>query len=98
MSRPTLAEEVADYAGRGFIIEHHTDTAAQLRKPKSFSALTFLALTCVFVVPGVLYLVAYLGRSDELIYLYVDHSGHVRRRGGKWTLGSWIGRRVSGRA
>lgn len=98
MSRLTLAEEVAHYAGRDFVIEHLSDTAAQLRKPKSFSATTFLLLTCLFVVPGALYVLAYLGRRDELIYLYVDGSGRVRRRGGKWTLGSWIARRASGRA
>jgi hypothetical protein len=98
MSRLTLAQEVAYYAGQGFVIEHATDTAAQLRKPKSFSVFAFLALTCLFVVPGAVYLLAYLGRSDELIYLHTDGDGRVRRRGGKWTLGSWMARRVSGRS
>lgn len=93
-----LDQEIAHYSRRGFTVLSRTETSASLHKPKRFHFALFVLGLLAFGVPGLLYLAWYLAQRDESLYLSVDASGRVQRHGGKWTLGSWMARRVQGRA
>jgi hypothetical protein len=65
-----LERVIADYVSHGYQVTSHTDSSAQLVKKKEFSWLLALLL-------WILYLLIYLSKRDETVYLYVDEHGQV---------------------
>ena len=73
-----LDREVAKYVERGFRVISRTDATAQLVKPKSFSMLWFFILMFTLIGWG-FYVVYYLAKKDETIYLQVLPNRKIRR-------------------
>ena len=77
--RAILQREINSYIRRGFRVVSQTDTTAQLVKPKHFSL--FWAIILTFLIVGIiLYLLYYLTKRDEVVYLEVDEQGRMKRR------------------
>jgi len=74
--RDILDREIAKYVKRGYRVTSHTDTTAQLVKPKHFGC-TWLLLSLLSL--GIA-LVFYLYTKDQAIYLEVTPTGRVKRR------------------
>ena len=91
-----LRGEIARYVSRGYEVTTQTDDSAALVKRKRFSFLAFIVLFVLGVIPGIIYVAWYAAKKDDTIYLHLDDSGSVQRRGGKWTLGRFISEKVRG--
>lgn len=83
-SMMALDVEIARYAAEGFRIVSRTGTSAQLVKPKQFNfwlALFFLiGLGWVFgigVILLIIYVLYYIAKREEQVYLAVDPGGNV---------------------
>jgi hypothetical protein len=79
--RAILQREVERYVGQGYRVVSQTDTTAQLVRPKHFSCLIATICLLLAVLPFVLYLLIYMGSRDSQVYLSVDDSGRLHRRG-----------------
>ncbi len=79
--RAILEREINGYLSRGFQVQSQTETTAQLVKPKRFSLLWAVLWLFVFGVGLVLYLLYYLSKKDETIYLEVGGAGQIKRIG-----------------
>lgn len=79
--RTILQREISGYLRRGFRVQSQTETTAQLVKPKKFSLLWAVLWFFVFGVGLVLYLLYYLSKKDETVYLEVGEAGQVKRIG-----------------
>ena len=82
-----LDAEVMKYARRGYEVRSRTQTAAQLVRPKKFSFIWALLWFLVFGVGILVYVLYYLGKSDQTVYLQVDERGKVvspNTAGGMW--------------
>ena len=74
-----LSHEINKYANFGYRIVSRTETSAQLVKPKEFS---FIAALLWFILLGVgliIYLLYYLSKKDDAVYLMVSKNGKVNR-------------------
>ena len=85
----TLKSEIAHYVGKGFQVRGQDAESAALVKPKRFSLLWFFAGFGIFYLPW------YVAKRDESIYIWQDEQG-LHSRGGKWTLGSMVRKRMVG--
>jgi hypothetical protein len=86
--RAILRAEIEKAARKGWRVVSQTDAAAQLVKPREFSAtwafLWFLACGVGLVV----YLLYYAGKRDQQLYLDVDVEGTLH-----WSYGAaWLTR------
>ena len=71
-----LQREIAQYAGQGYVIVSQMGYSAQLRKPKKFSLLwSIFWLIFGLGIGFVIYILYYLAKRDELIYVEVMPSG-----------------------
>ena len=70
------------YQRRGYEIIDRTDTTCQLRKSKSFSVLWAVLWTLVGGVGLIVYLIYYLAKRDELVFIEVNEFGEVHTHGG----------------
>lgn len=94
VTAPAIQAEVAKYAGRGWQVTHQDGNSAALVRRKKFSLPAFLLSWLFFLFGGILYLLYYfLLKRDESLYLYLDESGQLQRRGEKWTVGRWFASR-----
>ncbi len=72
-----LNQAIQGYQKDGYRLVSSTETTAQLYKPKEFSCC--LAVIMVFLIIGiVLYLLYYLSKKDDSVYLEVDEYGRLR--------------------
>lgn len=76
-----LDAEVARYARVGFRVAVRTPTTAQMVRPKRFSLGWALLWLLVVLIGFVIYLLYYLSKRDELVYLAVDERGLLRAEG-----------------
>lgn len=76
-----LQAEIDRYVKRGYRVVSQTDHAAQLVRPKHFSFPLFVLFLLLFAVPALLYVLYYLGKREQTVYLTVDERGRVQRRG-----------------
>ena len=72
-----LSREIKKYVRRDFRVISRTDTTTQLVKPKKFSFLWALFWLIMFGVGLIFYLIYYLAKKDEVIYIEVESSGEV---------------------
>ena len=77
--RAILDREIKRYVKRGFRVISRTDTTAQLVKPKKFSFFWAFIWFLVLIVGFVIYLLYYVSKKDETIYLEVDERGRIKR-------------------
>jgi hypothetical protein len=75
-----LEREIGIYGKRGFHVVTRTDTTAQLMRPKHFSCLWATLWFLVFGVGLLIYAFYYLSKSDEVVNIFIDEYGQVRRR------------------
>lgn len=80
--REILQKEINGYVRRGFHVASQTDTTAQLIKPKKFSFWWALLWFLLFGVGLLIYVLYYLAKKDETVYLEVSPDGQVSRRTG----------------
>jgi tetratricopeptide (TPR) repeat protein len=72
-----LDRVIRGYQKSGYRLLSRTETTAQLYRPKQFSCC--IAVIMVFLVIGIiLYLLYYLTKKDETVYLEVDQYGRVK--------------------
>ncbi len=67
----SLNPVIAYYVSKGYRVISQTETSAQLVKPKKFSLFWGVLLFLVFIVPFVIYLLSYLAKKDQSIYLQI---------------------------
>lgn len=72
-----LGKAIALYVQHGYRVSSQTENTAQLVKPKKFNAVAAFFLFLFFIVPFVLYLLAYIAQNDKTIYIVVDDSGTI---------------------
>ena len=77
--RDILQKEIGRYIRKGFRVVSQTDTSAQLVKPKRFSLLWAIIWLILAVLPFILYLLWYLSRKDQVVYLTVDTQGRISK-------------------
>ena len=85
-----LQDETARRTGQGWVLVLRDGAEAQMRKPKRFSILWFLAWTILSV--GTLfwvYLIWHWAKSDQLIFLRVVEGQLVVTGGGRGVFGAW---------
>lgn len=82
-----LDQEIRRYTAQGFRVTSRTATTAQMLKPKQFNVAVAVLGLLVFVVGLLVYLLIYLGQSDETLYLTVGEDGRVQRSGNARALG-----------
>jgi hypothetical protein len=75
-----LDKEVEKYAERGFRVVAGTDTTAQLVKPKTYSFLWAFIWFLFLIVGLLLYILWYMAKKDEQVYLTVDEKGHIHKK------------------
>ncbi len=85
-----LQREINSYISRGFRVQSQTETTAQLLKPKRFSLLWAILWFFFFGVGLLLYLLYYLSKKDETIYLEIAESGQVKRNGAGGLAGNGL--------
>jgi hypothetical protein len=73
----TLNKAIAEYQAAGWILLNLTSSSAQLKKPKEFSVGFFILGLLLLVIIGVIYLIAYAVKSDELVTLTTDDQGNL---------------------
>jgi hypothetical protein len=73
-----LDAAINEYLGRRYSVQFRTSTTAQLVRPKKFSAGWAILWLLVFIVGLFVYILYYLGKRDERVYLQVDEFGSVR--------------------
>ena len=76
-----LNEEIEKYVRKGYRVQSQTATTVQLIKPKSFS---FFWAFVWFLLLGfglVIYLLHYVAKKDEAVYIEIDEEGKVTVRG-----------------
>jgi hypothetical protein len=72
-----LNQTIKVYQDRGWILLGNSNGAAQLKKPKKFNALLFIILIIPGIVLGLLYLIDYAVKKDELITFSTDTQGNI---------------------
>lgn len=72
-----LQREISSYVSRGFRVVSQTQITAQLVKPKKFSCLVAIICLILAVLPFILYLLYYLAKRDETVYLEVNPQGRI---------------------
>ncbi len=72
-----LDSEVAKWSGRGYVVESESATSVQMRRPKELSGCTALLLLVLFVPGLFIYLLWYLLKRDETIFININEIGHV---------------------
>lgn len=76
--RKTLLENTIDYFVRqGFLVYSQTEDSVQLVRPKRFSFLLALIFLLLYGFPLLLYVLYYLSRNDEALYIRVDGQGTI---------------------
>ncbi len=78
--RDTLQREVTGYIRRGYRVLSQTDTTAQLVKPKTFSFFWAFIWLLALGVGLIVYIIYYMAKKDEQVYIEVDEEGRVKRR------------------
>jgi len=78
--KAALQARINHYLGQGYRVVSQTDTTAQLVKPKTFSCLFAVILFVLMVLPFIIYLLYYMSKKDEVVYLSVDDYGKVSER------------------
>lgn len=78
--REILQREINGYLKRGFRVVSQTETSAQLLKPKVFSLLWAFLWFLGFGIGIIVYIIWYMAKRDETVYIEVDDKGHVKRR------------------
>jgi len=72
-----LETAIAGYVRKGFIVQSRSEFSAQLIKHKKFSLFWALFWLIMAVLPFFIYLLYYLAKKDQSVYLYVDEYGRV---------------------
>lgn len=73
-----LAARIGQYVGQQYRVVSQSEYAAQLVKPKRFSALWFLLWLVLAVVPAVLYVGYHVFlKRERQVYLIVDEQGAI---------------------
>lgn len=78
--RAALQARINGYLSQGYRVVSQTDTTAQLVRPKKFSCLIAAILFLLMILPFVLYLLYYMSKRDDIVYLSVDDFGNVSER------------------
>lgn len=68
---------IDNYADAGFIIVYRDARSAQLRRPKKFSFIFAFLWFWFFGIGLVIYILYYLAKRDEVVYLTLDDTGQV---------------------
>ena len=76
--KAVLQAEVIKYVRQGFIVVSQTDTTAQLVKHKKFSLFWAVIWFLLAIVPLILYILYYMAKKDEQVFLVVDENGKVK--------------------
>ena len=74
-----LSNEINKYAGIGYRVVSRTETSAQLVKPKEFNFLAALLWFLLLAVGVIIYILYYLSKKDDTVYLMVSKNGKVTR-------------------
>ena len=77
--REALQAQINEYARKGYIVQSQTETSAQLVKPKVFSFVWALLWFLLLGIGLLIYILYYLSKNDQTVYLYVEN-GQVLRR------------------
>ena len=86
LQKESLTKAVNYYISKGYQVTSQTDMGTQLVRKKKFSFLALILLSLIWIVPGVLYLLYYLVKKDESLYItvnedsklkFTDHDGNV---------------------
>jgi uncharacterized membrane protein YvbJ len=77
----TLKEGIAAFESEGWVLLNQTSDSAQLKKPKEFNAALFILLLLLFIIFGILYLIDYAVRKEELATLTTDDQGRLEVNG-----------------
>lgn len=75
-----LQEHIDWYVGQGYQVISQTETSAQLVKRKRFSVMWALLWTLVVLVGFFVYLLYYLVKKDQGVYLSVKADGTIQAR------------------
>lgn len=75
-----LQAEVNRYVGKGFRVTSQTPRTAQLIKPKKFSVIWAVIWFVLMLLPFVIYLLYYVAKRDQQVYLTVDEQGNLTRK------------------
>jgi len=73
-----LNQEIGKYIKRGFRVISHTETTAQLIKPKKFSLLWAFLWFLLLGIGLLVYVFYYVAKKDQAVYLEVDEAGKVK--------------------
>mgnify|MGYP001168471810 CR=1 FL=1 len=68
---------IDNYADVGYIIVYRDSRSAQLKRPKRFSFVFAFLWLLVFGYGLLVYLIYYLAKRDEIVYLTLDDAGQV---------------------
>ena len=79
--RDILDSEVAKWSRRGYVVESEAAASVQMRRPKELSGCTALLLLVLFVPGLFIYLIWYLLKHDEMIFINIDETGYVTVQG-----------------
>ena len=72
-----LEQSIEHYVSQGYRVVSRTEKSAQLVRPKEFSFFAALLWFLVFGVGLMIYILYYLAKSDNMVYLRVTPSGIV---------------------
>ena len=78
---PELARAIQGYVRAGYRVTEQTATTAQLVRPKRFSCLWATLWLCVMVVGLLVYILYYMSKRDDTIYLQIVNDRLVTTRG-----------------
>lgn len=73
----SLEQNIVKYVNQGYHVVSRTENSAQLVLPKEFSFLWALLWFLVFGIGLIIYILYYLSKHDNVIYISVEPSGKV---------------------
>lgn len=77
-NRPAiLGGAIRSYTIKGYRVLDRTETTAQLIRDKKFSGLFALLWFLFFGIGIIIYLIYYAAKRDTILWLEVDHQGHI---------------------
>ena len=74
-----LQTQINEYVRKGYVVQSQTETSAQLVKPKGFSFFWAFLWFLLLGIGLLIYILYYLSKKDQTVYLYVEN-GQVLRR------------------
>jgi hypothetical protein len=76
-----LERSIVEYQKQGWILISHTGTTAQLSKPKGSPSCALIVILFVLgILPGIIYLLLYNAKKEQIVTLFMDENGAVTRK------------------